>query len=258
MPDLDLTSPSAVFALQARMEAALGRVASAAARTVLGLAADMASGGVYAFQPARLADTWAAELAAGIRRAEERGAILPDPELLDALVRSTFVDEVVETVREVFAAAAAQTWSAAETARQMGLALRFDEPGVLLAAARSKRADMSEALRQTGQSWSDAMDTLVRTSATGTTGRVMTGALIEAGYQTKRWVSRRDSKVRPTHVAADGQTAGVRDYFTVGGALLLYPGEYAGYPGETINCRCVMVGVGQPVSASPLFLPPMV
>ncbi len=54
----------------------------------------------------------------------------------------------------------------------------------------------------------------------------------------KQWLSRRDAKVRPTHRVADGQVRPVGELFTVGDALLSYPGDPSGPAGETYNCRC--------------------
>ncbi len=53
----------------------------------------------------------------------------------------------------------------------------------------------------------------------------------------KWWMTRGDSKVRPEHVAADGQQA-VDGYFSVGGELLRYPKDPNGSPSNVINCRC--------------------
>lgn len=54
----------------------------------------------------------------------------------------------------------------------------------------------------------------------------------------KVWISERDSRVRPTHKIADGQRRELWQPFTVGVALMAYPCDPTGPPGETINCRC--------------------
>jgi len=73
-------------------------------------------------------------------------------------------------------------------------------------------------------------------------------ASVEAWRQTGEveqleWLSARDSAVRETHAAADGQVAGINDAFEVGGARLEYPGDPSGPPEETINCRCVALPI---------------
>jgi len=48
----------------------------------------------------------------------------------------------------------------------------------------------------------------------------------------------RDRKVRPPHLAAEGQTVIINDFFTVGGEKLMYPADKRGSAKNTINCRC--------------------
>lgn len=57
----------------------------------------------------------------------------------------------------------------------------------------------------------------------------------------QQWKSRRDSKVRPTHRRANGQTVPIGELFQVGDALLRFPGDPEGPAEETINCRCSIV-----------------
>lgn len=59
----------------------------------------------------------------------------------------------------------------------------------------------------------------------------------------RRWQAAEDERTRPTHVVADGQTVGLNEPFTVGGASLDFPGDPAGPPGEVINCRCTTITV---------------
>lgn len=51
----------------------------------------------------------------------------------------------------------------------------------------------------------------------------------------KRWKATKDSRVRDSHSALDGETVGIDERFSNG---LLYPCEPGGAPEETINCRC--------------------
>lgn len=57
----------------------------------------------------------------------------------------------------------------------------------------------------------------------------------------RRWQAAEDERTRPTHVVADGQTVGLNEPFTVGGASLDFPGDPAGPPSEVINCRCTTI-----------------
>lgn len=59
-----------------------------------------------------------------------------------------------------------------------------------------------------------------------------------AGLVVREWVSRRDDRVRDTHVAVDGHELPVGERFTVGTDRLLFPTDPAGSPAETYGCRC--------------------
>jgi hypothetical protein len=57
--------------------------------------------------------------------------------------------------------------------------------------------------------------------------------------QTKTWVTAGDSAVRPSHVAAAGQTVPFDQSFQVGGSQLSFPGDPGGALAEVLNCRCI-------------------
>ena len=58
---------------------------------------------------------------------------------------------------------------------------------------------------------------------------------------TRTWISARDSRVRPDHVAANGQkVVGFSMPFTVGGEPLMYPGDASASGSQTIRCRCAV------------------
>lgn len=65
----------------------------------------------------------------------------------------------------------------------------------------------------------------------------------QSGLQLRKvWLATDDDRTRPNHVEADGQEVGLDEFFTVGGAQLMYPGDTSmGAPGEEIiQCRCTL------------------
>ena len=59
----------------------------------------------------------------------------------------------------------------------------------------------------------------------------------------KRWLATHDHRVRPEHLAAEGQTREVDEKFLVGGELLMFPRDPDASAENTINCRCVSQSV---------------
>lgn len=84
-------------------------------------------------------------------------------------------------------------------------------------------------------------------------GRELAHGLVNAAaYETAlrlgsthaQWVSRRDGRVRPTHVAADGQIRRMEDLFKVGRFRLLHPCDPRDLPKsweEIAGCRCGLI-----------------
>lgn len=64
---------------------------------------------------------------------------------------------------------------------------------------------------------------------------------------TKMWLSQRDSRVRHTHIVADGANIPLDGLFNVGGSLLAFPGDWThgAQIKEIINCRCVLIFFSQ-------------
>lgn len=57
----------------------------------------------------------------------------------------------------------------------------------------------------------------------------------------KEWSAALDSRTREWHAAASGQVVGIKEPFIVGGAEMMYPGDWNGGPANTCRCRCCML-----------------
>lgn len=56
----------------------------------------------------------------------------------------------------------------------------------------------------------------------------------------KFWLATPGPRTRPTHQAANGQTVGLQDFFTVGGEQARYPGDPLLSAKERVRCRCTI------------------
>jgi len=54
----------------------------------------------------------------------------------------------------------------------------------------------------------------------------------------KRWITRRDAKVRAAHASLDGKSVELNNSFIEEGTVLRFPGDPLAPPSLTINCRC--------------------
>ncbi|MEH0579099.1 MULTISPECIES: phage minor head protein [Streptomyces] len=100
----------------------------------------------------------------------------------------------------------------------------FSQDGAQLGETREERIARTESTR----AWNAA--TLAAAQDLTSEGRPLV----------KQWQTRRDTKVRDTHDAADGQLRLLDEVFTVGGTAMAYPGDPAAPPELTVNCRCVL------------------
>lgn len=83
-----------------------------------------------------------------------------------------------------------------------------------------------------------------RTVGTALAGKAALEQARALGVTHAQWLSRRDERVRPTHVRADGQVRQLGETFRVGVHELEYPGDPSGLPGtasEVMGCRCSLV-----------------
>ncbi|GAF75877.1 unnamed protein product, partial [marine sediment metagenome] len=129
------------------------------------------------------------------------------------------------------------------TATNEQIADKVSKKFVKQSGARSKQIAITETLNSVEGARLIEANTLIEEGAEvkpevkpeDTAPKSLLGALI------RMWQSRKDDRVRPTHVKADGQTVkGTTEPFTVGDSLLMYPGDTSlgADMAEIIGCRC--------------------
>lgn len=90
--------------------------------------------------------------------------------------------------------------------------------------------------------WKTRADRIARTESTGAYNFAALSTLAEDGAKYKKWMVTEDSRTRPSHAAADGQSVEMDKPFTVGGASMQMPCDPTAPAREVVNCRCTIVG----------------
>lgn len=99
----------------------------------------------------------------------------------------------------------------------------------------------SKAKDETTSAYAARLRSAARTAATANAAHRMATSDLAKKRGGLRWMTVHDARVRPSHVEADGQIQELGHPYRVGKALLAYPGDPAGPPEETINCRCILI-----------------
>lgn len=108
--------------------------------------------------------------------------------------------------------------------------------------------DVDAARQETAQvfdpaAWEPVAGQVAQTQATSTLNAAANAAALQAQRELGRgmsftWVAIMDTRTRPAHALANGQTRPVGESFTVDGEDLRFPGDPEGSPDNIIGCRC--------------------
>lgn len=244
----EYSSPARALARQAAREHKVGMAARAALRAFLGETRRLALRDGLALSAGAISGAWADAL-----QAEMAGRLTPTEwaYLGPRFAESPIPDEAYTSSMAVLRTATEQSWSVADTKRYLNAALDPDSGTTELTAAAPKiKRDAAgkpiyrrtARLDEGGMNWYAKLQMEARTHVTGMDGLLTTNELAGQGFTRKRWVTRRDDRVRDTHVAAEGQTVPLGDPFMVGSSALMFPGDPNGAFADYVNCRCVVVG----------------
>ena len=154
-----------------------------------------------------------------------RGRRLPQYATVQRILEDSGLPVAVyNDVRDLLKRSIAEGWGERKTKIELGRLLhvsRAKDEGTSAYAARLRSA--------------------ARTAATANAAHRMATSDLAKKRGGLRWMTVHDARVRPSHVEADGQIQEPGHPYHVGKALLAYPGDPAGPPEETINCRCILI-----------------
>lgn len=127
-----------------------------------------------------------------------------------------------------------------EVMREVDRQLPADKRGAVLTQGVGSSAERI-VRTQMARVFSKAADARAKELADGMRGAG--GGAKVATVLRKQWIATLDTRTRPEHLAAHGQTVGVDEDFTVAGERIAFPGDPRASAGNVINCRCRVVTV---------------